>query len=252
MKEELHQAAEILVKSKFVVVSTGAGISKESGIPTFRETQTGIWANFNPEELATVDGFVKNPGLVWNWYQDRIKMIANVEPNPGHFAIAKMQDLFDNFTLITQNIDNLHKKAGSRDICELHGNILEFKCFEEGSLIDKLPDTTDIPPRCPHCNAMIRPNVVWFGEALPEKQLSLAYEKSEKCDCMLVVGTSGLVQPAASLPFIAKRSSDAKIIEVNPTPSAITSVADVYLQGKSGEILPDLVRAVIELQTVDE
>lgn len=238
--KNLNKAVSILSQCKTVIVSTGAGVSRESGIPTFRENQSGIWANFDPEELATLEGFLRNPKLVWEWYQSRIEMIKKVEPNPGHYAIAKMQNMFEKFILITQNIDNLHQKAGSRDVCELHGNILQYKCLDEDNLITVLPESDDVPPLCPCCHSMIRPNVVWFGEALPEKELSFAFTQSARCDCFIVVGTSGLVQPAASLPFIALKNN-AHIIEVNPNESAITPIADVFLKGKSGEILPKLV-----------
>ncbi|MEW5819731.1 MAG: NAD-dependent deacylase [Cyanobacteriota bacterium] len=248
MDNKILRAAEILAKSDRVVVSTGAGVSRESGIPTFRECQEGLWANFNPEELATVEGFLKDPPMVWNWYQSRIEKILDVEPNEGHYAIARMQDMFLEFHLITQNIDNLHKKAGSRNICELHGNIFEFKCFDEEILIDELPDTDEVPPRCPNCGAMIRPNVVWFGEQLPEHQISHAFRVAGSCDTMIVVGTSGMVQPAASLPYVAKRNSNTSIIEVNPNSSGITSIADVFLQGKSGEILPELLEKLEEIK----
>lgn len=241
MPDNIKKAAEILLNSERVVVSTGAGVSRESEIPTFREKQTGIWATFDPEKLATVDGFLKNPKLVWDWYQERIKMIEKVEPNPGHYAIAELENLIQEFTLITQNIDNLHQRAGSKNICELHGNIFQYKCFEEDKIIQQLPESDQSPPLCPNCHGLIRPNVVWFGEALPEEALDLAFKKAASCDCIIVVGTSGLVQPAASLPFVAKQHTGAKIIEVNPSTSAITSIADVFLQGKSGEILPKLV-----------
>ena len=236
MNNDIKKAVDILLDSKVIVVSTGAGVSRESGIPTFRECQTGLWANFDPEELATLEGFLKDPPLVWNWYMDRSKQIREVAPNDGHYAIAEMENLFDEFYLITQNIDNLHRKAGSKQICELHGNILQYKCLEEDTIIDEWPETNEVPPRCPECNAMIRPNVVWFGEALPEKQLSFAYKIAGRCDCFITVGTSGLVQPAASLPFMAKRYAKAKIIDINPTESAITPISDVFLKGKSGEI----------------
>lgn len=248
MKDKIKLAAEIINNSTRVVVSTGAGVSRESGIPTFRENQTGIWANFNPEELATVQGFLKNPSLVWDWYQERIKMIEIVEPNQGHYAIAELEKLIDDFILITQNIDNLHQKAGSKNVCELHGNIFQYKCFEEDTIIDQLPESEESPPRCPDCHGMIRPNVVWFGESLPEEPLNTAFNKSSTCDCIIVVGTSGQVQPAASLPFIAKQRSGAGIIEINPNRSAITEIADVFLQSKSGDALSLLVEMLKEMR----
>jgi NAD-dependent deacetylase len=248
MEQLIERSARILADTRKLVISTGAGVSRESGIPTFRETQSGLWANFDPEELATVEGFLKDPPLVWKWYQERIKMISDVQPNPGHYAMAKMQHMFEDFCLITQNIDNLHQKAGAKEVCELHGNILTYKCFDEQTIIEVLPETDEIPPRCQRCGAMIRPNVVWFGEALPEKEMSLAYTKAGECHVMIVAGTSGLVQPAASLPLIAKRYAKAKIIEINPTESAITPVADIFLKGKSGEVLPKLLEAIEKIR----
>lgn len=241
MPDSIKNAVDILLNSNRVVVSTGAGVSKESGIPTFRETQSGLWENFDPEELCTLQGFLNDPPLVWNWYQDRIKIIETVEPNPGHYALVKLEKMFDKFDLITQNIDNLHQKAGSKNVCELHGNILKYKCLEENTIHPIPNDTSNIPPECPDCGAFLRPNIVWFGEQLPEKEIAYAYKTSGSCDCMIVIGTSGLVQPAASLPFIAKQTAKAKIIEINPEFSAITPISDIFISGKSGEILPMIV-----------
>lgn len=242
MQHLIQKAADILSVSDHVVVSTGAGISRESGIPTFRETESGLWKNFDPDELCTLEGFIKNPPLVWNWYQDRIKVIEKVQPNPGHYAVATLEKFFDYFDLITQNIDNLHQKAGSKNVCELHGNILKYKCLEENTLHSQWPKTEKTPPECPDCGAYLRPNVVWFGEQLPEKEIIYAYNVAGKCDCMIVIGTSGVVQPAASLPFIAKQSAGAKIIEINPEITPITTISDVFLSGKAGEILPQIVK----------
>ncbi|NIM20770.1 MAG: NAD-dependent protein deacylase [Candidatus Latescibacteria bacterium] len=238
-QEQLDEGARILKRSRSLAVSTGAGISKESGIPTFRDAQTGLWANYNPQELATPQGFSGNPKLVWEWYVERRRMISDVSPNPGHYALVDLEKEFDEFTLITQNIDNLHRKAGSKNIVELHGNILRFKCFDREHPIEQLPDDDRIPPRC-HCGSMIRPDVVWFGEILPADAVMKAGRALETCETLLVVGTSGVVYPAAAFPAQAK-ACGARVIEVNTEISAITPLVDVYLQGPAGEVLPKLV-----------
>ncbi len=237
--DQLDECARVLKRSKALAVSTGAGISKESGIPTFRDAQEGLWANYNPEELATPEGFLKNPELVWRWYQERRAKIAEKRPNPGHYAIVDLEKAFSNFTLITQNIDNLHREAGSKNIIEFHGNIFKFKCFDNEHPIDEIPDDDRTPPRC-QCGSMIRPDVVWYGEVPAEDSFRLVGQALENCDVLLVVGTSGLVYPAAAFPYQAKQAG-AFIIEVNPEISAITPIADVFLKGPSGEVLPKLV-----------
>jgi NAD-dependent deacetylase len=243
--DQLDEGARALKRCKALAVSTGAGISKESGIPTFRDAQEGLWANYNPEELATPQGFLNNPQLVWRWYEERRSKIAEKKPNPGHYAIVDLEKAFTNFTLITQNIDNLHRVAGSKNIVEFHGNIFKFKCFDNEHPIDDLPDDDRIPPRC-HCRAMIRPDVVWYGEVPSEDSFRRAGMALETCDALLVVGTSGLVYPAAAFPSQAKQAG-AFVIEVNPERSAITPIADIFLQGPSGEVLPKLVKRFQEL-----
>lgn len=240
----LDHAARILAGARSVVVSTGAGMSKESGIPTFRDAPNALWEKFDPAKLASAEGFLDDPPLVWRWYEERRRMIAEAKPNPGHSTIARLEPLFENFVVITQNIDDLHRKAGSRNIVEMHGNIFRFKCFDLNHPIDELPDDERVPPRC-HCGSLIRPDVVWFGELLPERAVHRAYGALERCDVMLVVGTSGVVYPVAGFPEVA-RSQGAKIIEVNPEATPITPLADVFLEGRAGEVLPRLADAFIE------
>ena len=231
-------------------VFTGAGVSKESGIPTFRDAQTGLWANFKPEDLATREGFLNDPKMVWDWYDFRRNKVWDCTPNPGHTAIAELEQLFDRFTLITQNIDNLHQQAGSRHVLELHGNIFRTKCLDANHRVslDLLSEesSTERPPRCPQCNSMARPDVVWFGEMLPEQTLNQAFADAADCKVMLIVGTSGVVHPAASIPSVAA-DAGATVIEVNPEMSALTPfVTAHFLQGPSGEILARLVSALKE------
>jgi len=243
MDENIRAAADMLSRARKVVALTGAGISKESGIPTFRDAQTGLWANYNPEELATPSAFRRNPGLVWRWYDMRRQALVNVEPNPGHHALVALEKQLPDLMIVTQNVDGLHAQAGSRNVLELHGNITRTKCFDRDHLADHVSLGLDQPPSCTVCGSLLRPDVVWFEEALPEKELSIAFEASQSCDVMLVIGTSGLVQPAASLPLRAKRAG-AKLIEVNPTETPISQIADLHLSGPSGAILPLIVSAL--------
>jgi NAD-dependent deacetylase len=246
--EEFALAARYIARARRVVASTGAGISQESGISTFRD-RNGLWNRYRPDELASREGFLINPGLVWRWYRERLMTARGTKPNPGHFAIAELEMLLPKFILITQNVDNLHRRAGSREIVELHGNIERFRCFEYKHSAEERSDWGDEPPIC-HCGSLIRPDVVWFGEPLPEAELECAFRETQKCDLFLVVGTSGLVMPAALLPGIA-RQVGATLIEVNVSPSDITPDADYFLQGESGTILPALVARIREIISGD-
>lgn len=238
-------AADILARVDRVAVVTGAGVSAESGVPTFRG-QDGLWRQYRAETLATPEAFERDPKLVWEWYDWRRGLIAPVEPNPGHQVLAAWQDLFTGFSLITQNVDGLHAKAGSRDVVELHGNIWKLRCTREGTVSEvRGSPLPQLPPVCPSCGATLRPHVVWFGESLDPAVLERAFRLSESCQAMLVIGTSSVVQPAASLPLAAARAG-AKIVEINPEPTPLTPHADVFLAGRSGEILPALDRLLRE------
>ena len=236
-KTETGALIAVLTLAKHVVVSTGAGISAESGIPTFRGKE-GLWKKYRAEELATPTAFAQNPELVWEFYEWRRGIIAEKKTNPGHNVLARWESVFPVFSLITQNIDGLHQKAGSTDMLELHGNIWKLRCTEEGTISENHETPLKkIPPICPDCGALLRPHVVWFGESLSPTVLQKAFQLSSECDVMFVIGTSALVQPAASLPLSAAETG-AKIVEINPDPTPLTPYTDFSFRGKAGEILP--------------
>src|SRR5262245_45589091 len=183
---------ELLRRASRVAALTGAGISAASGIPTFRDAQTGLWARFRPEELATPAAFRRDPQLVWDWYEWRRGLVARAAPNAGHRALARLQARLPAFVLITQNVDGLHQRAGSRTVIELHGNIARNKCFAEDLVVDQW-DPSARPPRCPRCGASLRPDVVWFGEALPAQALAAAEAAAQDCEVFFSIGTSALV-----------------------------------------------------------
>ncbi len=225
-----------------VVALTGAGISAESGVPTFREAQTGLWETYEPLDLATPEAFERDPRLVWEWYEWRRKLVDAAEPNAGHRALVELEYWLPDFTLVTQNVDGLHQRAGSRSVIELHGNITRSICSAERTPID--PGLTELaPPPCPQCGASLRPDVVWFGEALPAAAILDATESARSCDVFFSIGTSSLVQPAASLPEAATRSG-AIMVEINPEKTPLSSRADYVLRGPAGEVLPALVSAI--------
>lgn len=258
MDDQIKQAAEAIHNATKIAVLTGAGVSKESGVPTFRDAMDGLWAKYNPEELATPMAFNKNPKLVWDWYQFRREMVSKAKPNPGHIALAELHQFNAGMVVITQNVDDLHEQAGSRKVIHLHGNIAESKCYDNCKGTPTIIDIDSFewdrengPPKCPHCGAYVRPNVVWFHEMLPEDNLALAYSVSMQCDLMIVIGTSGLVTPAATLPKIAQETEDnpAKIIEINPDYSMITRIADIKIEAPSGEALPKVVKVLEEIRS---
>ena len=232
---------ERLAAARRVAVLTGAGISAESGIPTFRDALSGLWANYDPQELATPEGFARNPRLVWEWYAERRQRIAGVQPNPGHFALAALERRFEQFTLVTQNIDSLHQRAGSHAVVELHGNIARVKCSREETVVNEFPHD-ESPPRCP-CGAFLRPDVVWFGEMLPAEALARAEAAAEQCEVFLSIGTSAQVYPAADLPLRAL-SAGATVVEINPERTALTRHAHFALPGAAGVVLPQLLQAL--------
>lgn len=235
--QDIKKAAAMLRRAKQVVVLTGAGISAESGIPTFRGPE-GLWRRFRAEDLATPGAFARDPALVWEWYEWRRSKIAPVRPNPGHATLAKWEKDFPFFLLITQNVDGLHARAGSRRVLELHGNIWKTRCTAEGTIADNWDvPLREIPPHCPDCGALVRPHIVWFGESLDPAVIDRASTECAASDVMLVVGTSALVYPAASLPEQAA-DAGAKIIEINPDPTPLSDRMTISLRGKAGEVLP--------------
>jgi len=236
-EQKIRQLVDILNKTSRVAVLTGAGISAESGIPTFRG-EDGLWKNYRAEQLATPQAFAQNPELVWEWYDWRRGIIGAKDINDGHRVLSKWEGIFPTFNVITQNIDGFHAKAGSTNIVELHGNIWKLRCTEEGTIRENHETPlTENPPRCPDCGAMQRPHVVWFGESLDPAVIQQAFALSSSCEVMFVVGTSAVVQPAASLP-IAAADAGAKIVEINPNPTPLTVYTDFSFRGNSGEILP--------------
>jgi NAD-dependent deacetylase len=240
----------VLASARLVVAFTGAGISAESGVPTFRGAD-GIWKKLSPEELASMDGFLRNPDRVWEWYQHRRAIIGSVEPNAGHRALVEMESIFPHFTLVTQNIDDLHRRAGAKKVVELHGNITRNYCIKCGAQYQG----ADVPlkdrvPTCgrPGCGGMIRPDVVWFGEMLPEDEWETAARASESADLFFSIGTSAAVYPAASLPLVAHRSG-AFLVEVNTEPTPLTDIADEFLMGPAGAVLPAVVEVAQRIRS---
>ena len=234
-----------------VMVLTGAGVSAESGIPTFRDAQTGLWAQYNPQELATPQAFQRDPRLVWEWYAWRRELVSRAAPNPAHLALAEIERRVPQFVLVTQNVDGLHQQAGSRNVIELHGNIARVKCFEEDMVVERWDETGDVPPRCPRCGGRLRPDVVWFGELLPEAALAAAREAAMSCDLFFSIGTSAMVEPAASLPSLALRRG-ATVVVVNPEMRASASRNFYVLSGPAGQLLPALVKSAWPDQRLSE
>jgi NAD-dependent deacetylase len=233
---------QLLKKTTRVAVLTGAGVSQESGLRTFRDAQAGLWAQYKPEDLATPRAFERDPKLVWDWYASRREAVKSVRPNAGHYALAEMETMISEFTLITQNVDGLHSMAGSKNILELHGNILNVRCSECGKFAETWEDDIEFVPRCKKCNGLLRPDVVWFEESLPREQLEAAVIAARTCQVFFSIGTSGAVHPAAALAHAAK-TEGLVVIEINAEPTSLTPEADYALHGKSGEILPELVKA---------
>lgn len=226
-----------------VTALTGAGVSQESGLRTFREVQTGLWSKYKPNDLASPEAFQRDPKLVWNWYAMRRERVGDVNPNPGHFALADMARHVPDFSLITQNVDGLHRKAGSPRVIELHGNIQRVKCSSCSQQAKTWEDADGKVPRCEVCGGRLRPDVVWFGESLPRTELEAAVAAARGCQVFLSIGTSGLIQPAASLAYAA-RNRGAVVVEINAEPTPLTGKVDYALHGRSGKILPALVQAV--------
>ncbi len=229
-----------------VAALTGAGMSAESGVPTFRDAQTGIWAQFDPLELATPGAFARNPKRVWDWYAWRRALIGRAQPNAGHHALAALERRVPDFLLATQNVDGLHAKAGSTKLVELHGNIGRVRCSRDGGIVAHWDEPDDdLPPRCPRCGAFLRPDIVWFEEMLPAEALERAEDAARNCALLLVVGTSAEVYPAAALPMQAK-SAGAAVVEINPEATPVSQHADFVLRAPSGIALPALLAAAFD------
>jgi NAD-dependent deacetylase len=243
MEDRIKEAKAIIKSTSNITVLTGAGISQESGIPTFRGEE-GLWRKFRSEELATQEAFQRDPKLVWEWYDWRRSLVKEAKPNPGHYALVNLENEKPNFTLITQNIDGLHQLAGSRNIIEMHGNLWQIKCTSCG-IIEQNHDVPlkEIPPICKNCGALGRPNVVWFGEIIPMSIIDKILLSIDQCQVMLIIGTSGVVEPAASMGLVAKHTGKT-VIEVNIEPTPNSSLYDLTILGKSGEMLPMLCSTV--------
>ncbi len=232
-----------LRQSGRIVFLSGAGISANNGVTASRD----IWSHskkYRPADLASVAGFLRHPDIVWQWYRQRIAAAMKTEPNPGHRAIAQMESIFEKVTVITQNVDGMHQRAGSTQVVELHGNFLRCHCLECGHK-DPRPTTeiTGEVPKCSKCDGLLRPSVIWFAEPLPQEELAVAFAETSSCDVLFSVGNSSVVFPAAQLPHDAKRRG-ALTIEINLAPTALTPSVDVFLEGSAAEILPPLVRAL--------
>lgn len=243
-----NDARDLVSAASRVEVFTGAGMSADSGIATFRDAQTGLWENVDPTAMASIDSWARDPEPMFAWYLWRTSLVSQAEPNPGHHAIAEWANRDGvTLTVTTQNIDNLHERAGSTDVAHLHGSLFEFRCSicsrpwkgELPELTEPVPRIT--PPSCPLCNNLVRPGVVWFGEALPQKEWQLAEQRMREADLVVIVGTSGVVYPAASLPLMAYERGT-PIIEVSPQPTELTRYATVFCEGTAGEVLPELIR----------
>ena len=245
------QLLDCIGQAEHVVVFTGAGVSAESGIPTFRDAQTGLWTEYDAATLASPEGFLADPALVWGWYEWRRMKVLQAKPNPAHLAIAELAEMVPRLTLVTQNVDDLHERAGSDNPIHLHGRLHRPRCFACAKPFDYPPGIPEEPeggrrlepPRCVHCGEYIRPGVVWFGESLPEKAWQAAQQAAHYCDLLFSIGTSSLVWPAAQLPETAARNG-AAIVQINPEPTALDRTARFNLRGKAGDILPALLEAL--------
>ena len=233
-----------LRQAQRIVFFTGAGVSQESGIPTFREGANSLWKDFDPKIYASLNGFDNHPVKVWQWYSDRRQQLKALQPNSAHHVIAAWQQKSPHVTVITQNIDGFHQRAGSQCVIELHGSLAMDKCRDRGHRFPyDFDNPTEQPPHCPECNSLLRPNVVWFAEALPEEAYDQAELMSFNCEVFVSIGCSMEIYPAASLPYDAARRG-AYVVQINPQKTELDAVADCNLHGKAGEVLPELWHAV--------
>ena len=233
---------ERLVRARHVMVLTGAGMSAESGIPTFRDAQTGMWAQYRPEDLATPEAFKAHPDRVWQWYEERRRTVREARPHGGHYALVNLERMLPRVSIVTQNVDGLHQLAGSGEVCELHGNIIRSKCSVSHRPISNewLADSNRQPPPSPYVkHGLARPDVVWFGEVLPQEAIDAAMSAARHCDFCFSVGTTSLVHPAASLPLIALESG-APLVEVNPQETPLSPHAEQCFRGSASDVLTAL------------
>jgi len=227
-----------LATARAVTVLTGAGISADSGVPTFRGAD-GLWRNFRAEDLATPEAFARDPRLVWEWYNWRRELIATKKPNPAHYAVADLERRLERCWLITQNVDGLHRTAGSQKLSEIHGNIWKVRCTRCSRVDENREVPIAILPSCAACGGLLRPHIVWFGESLASEDLDRSYEALGRCEVLLIIGTSGIVYPAASFAPVAK-AAGAFVVEINLDPTPHTELVDVSLQGRAKDVVPEL------------
>jgi NAD-dependent deacetylase len=244
--------APLIAGAESVAVLTGAGMSAESGIPTFRGQHNSLWSQFDPQQLATADAWRADKALVWGWYRWRMALVQHAKPHAGHIALAKLA-AHASIALLTQNVDDLHERAGSQVTAHVHGSLFALRCFDCGHAYTQPLEPIDpqaavlrmTPPTCTHCDGDIRPGVVWFGEALPEYAWSRAEAAADRCDLMLVIGTSGLVYPAAGLPALASaNAARAKVVEINPDTTVLTPHVDIHWRTTAADALPLLLKEV--------
>lgn len=237
----LLEACSRIASARSITVLTGAGISADSGVPTFRGAD-GLWRNFRAEELATPEAFERDPGLVWEWYNWRRELIATKQPNNAHLAIASLESRWNDFWLITQNVDGLHRAAGSTKLSEIHGNIWMVRCTGCGAVTENHQIPLPLLPHCGRCGELLRPHIVWFGESLHEADLARCAKQLQACDVLLVIGTSGVVYPAAGFASVAKEAG-AYVIEVNLDPTPQSDLVDIALHGRAKDLVPLLLQA---------
>ncbi|MDZ7747532.1 MAG: NAD-dependent deacylase [Halofilum sp. (in: g-proteobacteria)] len=234
--------ADAVRAARTVTVLTGAGLSADSGVPTFRDAREGLWARYRPEDLATPEAFERDPATVWRWYAERRARVRAVEPNAGHYALARLATRLPDLRLVTQNVDGLHQRAGHAGVIEFHGSLMTDVCHREGRAVDVAGDDAT-PPACPHCGGPVRPGVVWFGEAIPRAALEAATAAADACDLFLAVGTSALVHPAAGLADMA-REAGARVAEINPEATGLSERVDIRIAAGAAEALPRLLERV--------
>jgi NAD-dependent deacetylase len=252
----IDRAVEVLSGAEGLMVVTGAGMSHDSGVPTFRDAMTGLWARYDPQELATATAFRSNPARVFGWYLWRFHLVRSVKPHPGYRALARLESVAEDFLIATQNVDGLHRRAGSAAVVELHGSLQAFRCFDRGHPYDaaeiaKLaaPTVEEVdPPRCPECDSPIRPGVVWFGESLPQSAVERAWSAVTRCDALLVIGTSALVYPAAELPEIALRRGS-PVVEINPESTPLSPRVAVSWPERAAVALPALAERLMSARS---